>query len=183
MQTSAPAKEIWQSFLTCTLSLKAAGYLSLCHCVYVEACVCACTNTHAQNQIVWVLWLHIQSTTLFLGALVYFNVPVHLHSWKVLRPAFFGSTVGKGGPGALGWMDATHPLLCFCCAVLKEMKPHNRRLSAGLVGEPHYDLGEQEQVASRGNHRSSASPADRNSHGAQKSGRTCCAQMSLRNFL
>ncbi len=80
-------------------------------------------------------------------------------------------------------MDATHPPLCFCCAVLKELRPHNRRLSAGLLGEPHYHLREQEQVTSRERHRSSASPTDRDSHSTQKSGRTCCRQMSMRNFL
>lgn len=72
---------------------------------------------------------------------------------KYLRLHFLeAQLVRVDGEGAPGRMDASHPPLCFCCAVLKEMRPHNRRLSAGPLGEPHYRLREQEQVASRERH-------------------------------
>lgn len=83
--------------------------------------------------------------------------------------------------GALGRIDVSHPPLCFCCALLKEMRPHNRRLSAALLWEPHYHLRELGQVATRD--WSSALLAKRDSHSPRKSRRTSCQQMSLGKFL
>ena len=151
MQTSAPAREIWQAFLTCTPRLKAGGYLSLCHCVYVCASVCVCLCVYVCVWVHGVLRKHAHKIKLCVFCdfifitqpcswvhLCFFNVPVHLHSRGIyLRLHFLECTVGIGGPGGVcvcvceggghrGRTDATQPptSLFFAARCLKEMRPH-----------------------------------------------------------
>ena len=150
MQTSAPARELWLSHLH---PAPRAGR------VWDRANTHMHTHTH-NNLIMCVVWLYIPNTTAFLCALVCFNVPAHLHCWKRLTAALSGSTVCLGGPEAAG-SHGRHPPLCFCCAVLKEMRPRGGTLTGSLLGEPHYHLRGAGTSGVHGAHRSAASPADR----------------------
>lgn len=95
MQTSAPAREIWQPFLTCAMSPEAAGLVqlvSLCGCVGAWPPTHGCTPTHINSTIMYVLDFIFMAQPGFLG-----NVPVYLHSRELQTPGLFGSVRGVDG--------------------------------------------------------------------------------------
>lgn len=87
---------------------------------------------------------------------------------KVRAAALSGCTVGWGAQRPLGRKDSSHPPLFFffCWVVLKGIRPHNRRLSAGLLGRESLIIipGSRSELRPRESQQIDSLPADWDSH-------------------